>query len=84
LGLLVIGVDAGGPAQKAGLLLGDVLITFDGQPVADPAELLAAMSSDRVGAEVEVGVIRAGRGEKVRVTVGERPSERRETRRGRK
>ena len=84
LGLLVIGVDAGGPAQKAGLLLGDVLITFDGQPVADPAELLAAMSADRVGAEVEVGVIRAGRREKVQVTVGERPSERRETRRGRK
>ncbi len=84
LGLLVIGVDTGGPAHKAGLLLGDVLITFDGQPVADPAELLAAMSSDRVGAEVEVGVIRAGRREKARVTVGERQSERRETRRGRR
>lgn len=83
-GLLVIGVDSGGPAQQAGLLLGDVVITFDGQPVADPAELLAAMSSDRVGGEVDVGVIRAGRKENVRVTVGERPSERRESRRGRR
>lgn len=84
LGLLVIGVDTGGPAQQAGLLLGDVLITFDGQAVADPAELLAAMSSDRVGTEVDAGVIRAGRREKIRVTIGERPSERREARRGRR
>jgi hypothetical protein len=53
--------------------------------VEDPGELLAALSgADRVGADVEIDVIRAGRREALRVTVGDRPSERREARRGRR
>jgi S1-C subfamily serine protease len=76
IGLLVVGVDEGGPAQKSGVLLGDVLVTFDGHAVEDPGELLVALSGDRIGAQVELGVIRAGKRETLRVTVGERPTER--------
>ncbi|MGQ0639557.1 MAG: S1C family serine protease [Gemmatimonadaceae bacterium] len=84
VGLMVVSVDAGGPANKAGILLGDVVISFDGEAIEDPGELLAVLSGDRVGAAIEVGVIRAGRHEKLHVTVGERPSEPREARRGRR
>jgi S1-C subfamily serine protease len=84
IGLMVVGVDDGGPAHTAGVLLGDVVITFDGDAVQDPGELLAALAGDRVGTAVEIGLVRAGRRETVRVTVGERPSERRDTRRGRR
>jgi S1-C subfamily serine protease len=79
LGLLVISVDAGGPAHKAGVLIGDVVVALDDHTVGDPAELLALLSGDRVGSEVQLGVIRAGRLEKVRITVGERPHGRRES-----
>jgi S1-C subfamily serine protease len=78
LGLLVVNVEPGAPAHKAGLLLGDVMITLDGQPVGDTAELLAALSADRIGTEIKLGVIRGGRQESVRVTVGDRPHGRRQ------
>lgn len=84
VGLMVVGVDDGGPANKAGVLLGDVVIMFDGEAIEDPGELMAALSGDRVGNEVEIDVIRAGQRKKLRVTVGERPTERRESRRGRR
>ena len=84
IGLMVVGVDDGGPANKAGVLLGDVVIMFDGEAVEDPGELMAALSGDRVGNEIDIDVIRAGQHKKLRVTVGERPSERRESRRGRR
>jgi S1-C subfamily serine protease len=77
LGLLVVNVEPGAPAHKAGMLLGDVIITLDGKPVGDTAELLAALSADRVGSEIELGVIRGGRHERVRATVGDRPQGRR-------
>jgi len=84
IGLMVVGVDDGGPANKAGVLLGDVVIMFDGEAVEDPGELMAALSGDRVGNEIEIDVIRAGQRKKLLVTVGERPTERRESRRGRR
>lgn len=77
LGLLVVNVEPGAPAHKAGMLLGDIIITLDGKPVGDTAELLAALSADRVGSEIELGVIRGGRHERERVTVGDRPHGRR-------
>jgi S1-C subfamily serine protease len=78
LGLLVVNVEPGAPAHKAGLLLGDVIITLDDQPVGDTAELLAALSADRIGTEIKLGIIRGGRRESVRATVGERPHGRRQ------
>ena len=83
IGLLVGSVADDGPASKAGVLLGDVIVSLDGQGVEDPGELLAALSGDRVGQQATLGVIRAGKLQEVRVIVGERPHERREPRRGR-
>jgi S1-C subfamily serine protease len=84
VGLMVIGVDSGGPAQSAGVLLGDVIVNVGGETIEDPGELLALLSAERIGTTVEVVLIRAGKRQTLRVTVGERPHERDTTRRSRR
>jgi serine protease DegQ len=71
-GLLVLGVAPGSPADNAGVIVGDVLVAFDGHDVDDPETLLALLTSERVGHGVALGVLRGGVPQDVTVTVGER------------
>jgi S1-C subfamily serine protease len=71
-GLLVLWLEDGGPAQKAGLLVGDILVGVAGKPVADPDDLFAALSGETVGKPVAVEVLRGGKPETINVTVAER------------
>jgi S1-C subfamily serine protease len=71
-GLLVLWLEEGGPAEKGGLLVGDILVAISGQPVGDPDDLFSALNSDTVGKSIAVEVLRGGRPETVSVTVGER------------
>jgi S1-C subfamily serine protease len=72
-GLLVASVEPGSPAEKGGLLLGDVLLTLGGQPVSTMDELLTTLSGDVVGKTVTIDLVRGGARRSVSVTVGERP-----------
>jgi S1-C subfamily serine protease len=72
-GLIVVTVEPDGPAARAGLLLGDVLVALDGVPTADLDDVQGRLGGDRIGATVTALVIRAGARAEVRVTVGERP-----------
>jgi S1-C subfamily serine protease len=72
--LLVVGVTAGSPAAAAGLLVGDLLLEFDGHPVEAPEELLDLLLGDRVGKTVNLKVLRGGQAVDLPITVGERPS----------
>src|SRR5687767_6125267 len=71
-GLLVLWLEEGGPAAKGGLLVGDILVAVNGQPVDDPDDLFSALGSDTVGKAIAVEVLRGGRPETPNVTVGER------------
>jgi S1-C subfamily serine protease len=71
-GLLVLWLEEGGPAEKGGLLVGDILVAISGQPVGDPDDLFSALNSETVGKAIAVEVLRGGRPETVNVTVGER------------
>jgi S1-C subfamily serine protease len=71
-GLLVLWLEEGGPAEKGGLLVGDILVAISGQPVGDPDDLFSALNSETVGKAIAVEVLRGGRPETVSVTVGER------------
>lgn len=71
-GLLVLWLEEGGPAEKGGLLVGDILVAVSGQAVGDPDDLFSALSSETVGKAIAVEVLRGGRPETVSVTVGER------------
>lgn len=71
-GLLVLWLEEGGPAEKGGLLVGDILVAISGQPVGDPDDLFSALGSDTVDKAIAVEILRGGRPETIKVTVGER------------
>jgi S1-C subfamily serine protease len=73
--LLVVGVTAGSPAAAAGILVGDILLAFDGHPVESPEQLLDLLLGDRVGKKVALEVLRGGALTQLTVTVGERPAQ---------
>lgn len=71
-GLLVVGIEPDSPAERAGLLLGDILVAFAGQPVADLRALQERLSADTVGTTQTLRIIRGGQSADVSITVGER------------
>lgn len=72
IGLLIVSVEAGSPAERGGLLVGDIIVAFDGEPIRTPDELLFMLSGDRAGHEVPVRVARGGQLQEVAVVVSER------------
>ncbi|MEJ5246723.1 MAG: trypsin-like peptidase domain-containing protein [Caldilinea sp.] len=71
-GLMVMSVEAGGPAAQAGLLQGDVLVTLDGVAVQRLEELQALLTGERVGKTVLVRFVRAGALQEKNVTIGQK------------
>ncbi|MGQ9907246.1 MAG: S1C family serine protease [Candidatus Flexifilum sp.] len=71
-GLLLIGVEADSPAERGGLLLGDVIVSLAGDRVRHMDDLMAALSGDRVGRTIPVRVLRGGVVQELSVTIGER------------
>ncbi|MBD2201057.1 PDZ domain-containing protein [Calothrix sp. FACHB-1219] len=75
-GVIVVNVESGGPADNAGVLLGDVLVKFDGMTVSDTGDVMALLnSSDRVGKTVPVQLVRGGVLVEIAIAIGERPFE---------
>jgi S1-C subfamily serine protease len=75
-GLLVSSVQPDSPAARGGVLLGDVLVAFDGHPLRHPGELVPLLDEERIGAEAKARVLRAGEPREVAVVVGARGAER--------
>src|SRR4051812_5043413 len=71
--LLVVNVTPDTPAAAAGLMVGDIIVDFDGQPVESPDDLLGLLHGDRVGRTVPVRLLRGGQAQQLSVTVGTRP-----------
>lgn len=83
-GLLINGIVHESPAEAAGLLVGDIIVGFDGQPVQEPEALVTLLRGDRVGKAVPLTVLRGAESKDLTVTIGERPKgERRSGRRRR-
>ncbi len=75
-GLLITGLAPDGPAAKAGLMIGDIVVDVAGRPAGELHELRASLA-DRVGERVRIGVRRGGAPAEVTLIVGEWPSQRR-------
>lgn len=71
-GLLVAGVSDGTPAAEAGMMVGDIIATLDGQPVRDTDDLMVLLQGERVGRTIAVKVVRGGVLADLAVTIGER------------
>ena len=69
-GALVAGVDDKGPGKPAGIKSGDVIIKFDGKDVKDSRELPKIVAATAVGREVSVIVVRGGKEQELKVTLG--------------
>jgi serine protease DegQ len=72
-GALIAGVLRGGPADKAGVKPGDVLVEVQGKPVADPAGMLNLIAALAPGQSAKVRLKRQGQDVDATVTVGRRP-----------
>ena len=72
LGLLIVGIEDDSPAKEGGLLVGDILVGFEGVIIAYHDELLSHLTGEVVGNAAEVEVIRGGQRTTVQVTVAER------------
>jgi S1-C subfamily serine protease len=73
MGLVVINLEAGGPADRAGLLLGDIITGLEGNEVSDPSDILTFLGPERVGQQASLQLVRAGQTRPATITVGERP-----------
>jgi membrane-associated protease RseP (regulator of RpoE activity) len=69
-GATVLVVDAGGPAQRAGVQPGDVITQVDGQPITSPGILDAAIATKQPGQQVQLLVNRYGQSLVLYATVG--------------
>jgi serine protease Do len=69
-GSLVGDVSAGGPADKAGIKRGDVIVSFDGKKIPDSSALPAIVAATPVGKTVQVEILRDGAMKTVNVAVG--------------
>jgi serine protease Do len=74
-GALVANIEKGGPAEKAGIMPGDVILSFGGKPVQSSADLARLVANTKPGTTVDVEVWRKGAPVKLQVAVAELPTE---------
>ncbi|MEW6477036.1 MAG: trypsin-like peptidase domain-containing protein [Actinomycetota bacterium] len=73
-GAEVVSLVPGGPAQRAGISVGDLIVTFDGKPVASADSLSGLVQARQPGDTVQVVVERNGASRTISVTLGTKPS----------
>jgi len=74
-GMMAFTVEPGGPAERAGVLIGDVLLALDGEPVSDVGDVQAMLGGERVGKPLRALVLRGGATLELTIAVAERPRE---------
>lgn len=72
-GVIVLSVEPSGPAEAAGVMIGDVLLKLNGHSLADTDEVQTALGTERIGNSVRLDLVRGGEVKSVDATIGERP-----------
>ena len=72
-GVLVIDVDPDGPSKRAGLFVGDIIISWSGKPIDRVRDVMHLLGPESVGTSVDLGLIRGGVLATLQVIIGERP-----------
>jgi len=72
-GLLILSVEQDSPAEAGGLLLGDVIVAIEDEPVRHMDDLYSQLSASRIGKATTVQIVRGGEVMRsIQVTVGAR------------
>jgi S1-C subfamily serine protease len=71
---MVMNVDRRGPGATAGIHQGDIVISWNGEPIRHVQSILQALGPDSVGQTVTIGLRRAGQTQQVSLTIAERPA----------
>jgi S1-C subfamily serine protease len=74
IGIMVAGVEADGPAEKAGVMLGDVMVAFDGKTLNNLRSVQNFLIGAQIGKPAKASIIRGGALIEVVITIGERPA----------
>lgn len=72
--VLVVHVEPAGPADKAGVLLGDVVVELQGKPVEDTGDIQQLLGSAKIGDTVAATVLRGGAPVKLSIMLADRPT----------
>jgi S1-C subfamily serine protease len=72
-GLLVVSVDPDGPAARAGLLVGDIVLAWNGEPIDRVREVMRRLGPESAGNAVDLTLRRGGEPKALKVVIGERP-----------
>ena len=71
-GVVVSSVTSGGPADKAGLKIGDTITTVNGKPIKNGDELVNEISAEKPGSKIKIGYERGGKTQEASVEVADR------------
>ena len=72
--MVVLAAVDGGPAAKAGLRDGDVIVAIDDARIETVEDLFAELRQRKPGAQARLTIIRGGRRQEVTVTLADRPN----------
>jgi S1-C subfamily serine protease len=73
-GVMIMNVDPQGPGAKAGVHQGDIILTWNGEPIRHLRSLLRELGPDSVGKTVTLGLRRGGETKNIALTIAERPT----------
>ena len=74
IGIMIAAVEPDGPAEKAGVILGDVLVALDAKPLNSLRSVQSYLIGEQIGKPVKASMIRGGALIEVVITIGERPA----------
>ena len=72
-GLIVVSIDPDGPSARAGLLVGDIIATWDGEAIERVRDVMRRLGPESAGNAIELTVTRGGAPKSIKVVIGERP-----------
>ena len=72
-GLIVVSIDPDGPSARAGLLVGDIITTWDGDRIERVRDVMRRLGPESAGNAIDLTVTRGGAPKAIKVVIGERP-----------
>ena len=72
-GAIVLEVEPESPAQRAGIVIGDILVTLAGKPVTRLEDVHGQLSGEAIGKGLPLRLVRGGIAQELTIVIGERP-----------